>query len=135
MGQRCLLRKAGEDRRRIPLQRIERLCGGEPQDGKMGRQRRQPKAGNKDRRTEADQFRCKEMEKGRRRRIWSRRHTVLDTGRLGLHHVAHAIPFYPRNVVPEFCIKIAFLCSCNLLRARNFLHRRLTLVLPIDWAT
>jgi len=39
------------------------------------------------------------------------------------------------NIVPEFCIKMAFFSSCSLLRAKNFLHQGLTLVLPIDWAT
>ena len=37
------------------------------------------------------------------------------------------------RVIPEFCIKITFGASSSIFHARNFVHRWLTILMPIEW--
>ena len=38
----------------------------------------------------------------------------------------------PFSLLPDFCIKIAFLTSNSIFHARNFLHRWLIILMPIE---
>src|SRR4030042_801442 len=65
----------------------------------------------------------------------------LKKRRSGLGYLSSFINFFHLNdlgffksfVTPEFCTKIVFSTSWNIFHARKFVHRWLTILMPINW--